>query len=64
MASANLNHPNMEAFFNDLNEECVREDKIKALKSMIESGYGRTGKPIPAKRMKKLKDALSILEQE
>lgn len=62
--SANLNHPNMESFFNDLNDECIMEDKINALKRMIESGYGRTGNPIPPKRMKKLKDTLSNLEQK
>ena len=28
-ASVDLKHPNMEAFFEELNQECLEEDKVK-----------------------------------
>lgn len=28
-ASVGLKHPNIESFFNELNEECLEEDRIK-----------------------------------
>lgn len=36
--------------------------QIAQLRGMIESGYGRTGKPLSVKRLKKLKDTLAQLE--
>ena len=34
-AAVDLKHPNMEAFFNELNEECLRENEKKIMKSTI-----------------------------
>ncbi len=39
-------------------------EKISQLKTMIQNGYGRTGKPLPPKRMEKLKETLKHLEEE
>lgn len=36
--------------------------QIAQLREMIESGYGRTGKPLPPKRLKKLKETLAQLD--
>lgn len=36
--------------------------QIAQLRGMIESGYGKTGKPLPVKRLKKLKETLAQLE--
>lgn len=36
--------------------------QIQQLRNMIENGYGRTGKPLPPKRVKKLKETLAQLE--
>jgi hypothetical protein len=37
-ASVDLKHPNMEAFFNELNEECLREDEEKKNNPYLLSG--------------------------
>ena len=38
--------------------------KIMQLESFIESGYGYTGKPIPQKRMKKLREKVEELKNK
>lgn len=36
-AAVGLKHPNMEAFFEELNQECLEEDKIKNCKHELVS---------------------------